>query len=266
MKYGYVAVEGPHDLAFVGRLLKLHDLDRVKSLPDLDPFWHVLVPRVFPHQDDLLKRVPVPTFFANATHTVAVHAVEGDGGFEHTLQDSLDTLYAKPGPQLTGIGVLLDADSRIPAVDRFKRLKASLDATPFPTPIRLPAAPGEVSPAPPHAGVFVLPDNARQGTLEELLLECARVVYPTLEAGAQAYLTMAAAAPELRADDRKAFGKDAGRSKALVACIASFLRPGKATQVSLQDNRWLEAPLARFPQVAAVHAFLASLLELPTPP
>jgi len=263
VKYGYIAVEGPHDLAFVGRLLKLHNLDRVKKLPDLDPFWRVLVPRVFPHQDDLLKRVPVPTFFASATHTVAVHVVEGDGGFEHTLQDSLDTLYAEPGPELTGIGVLLDADSRIAAVDRFQRLKASLDATPFPFTIQFPAAPGEVSAATPHAGVFVLPDNAPQGTLEDLLLECARVVYPTLEAGAQAYLATAVTATELRADDRRDFGKSAGKSKALVACIASFLRPGKATQVSLQDNRWLEAPLARFPQVVAVHDFLASLLELP---
>lgn len=266
MKYGYLAVEGPHDLAFVGRLLKLHDLDRVKKLSELDPFFRPLVPRVFPHQDDLLKRVPVPTFFASTTHAIAVHVVEGDGGFPHAIQDSLDTIHAEPGPELTGIGVLLDADSRVPALDRFRRLKTSLDATPFPRPIRFPDAPGEVSATLPHAGVFVLPDNARQGTLEDLLLECARVVYPTLEAGAQAYLTAATAASELRAEDRKEFGKPAGRSKALVACIASFLRPGKATQVSLQDNRWLEAPIARFPQVAAIHDFLASLLELPAPP
>jgi hypothetical protein len=262
VKYGYVAVEGPHDLAFIGRLLKLHGLDRVKMLADLDPFWRVLVPRSYPHRDDLLKRVPVPTFFAGSTHSIAVHVVEGDSGFGNTLRDSLDTLYQGPAPELTGLGVLLDADARVSAPDRFRDLKKTLDATPFPRPIGFPDAPGEVSTSPPRAGIFVLPDNVRPGTLEDLLLECARTVYPTLETGAQAYLATASAAPELDKEDRRELTKPAGRNKALVAYIAAFLRPGKAIQVSLQDNRWLDAPLARFPQVSVVHDFLTKLLDL----
>ncbi len=265
MKYGYIAVEGPHDLAFVGRLLELHALDRVKMLGHLDPFWHALVPRSFPHSDDLLKRVPVPTFFASATHSVAVHVVDGDSGFPNTLKDSLDSLYAEDAPTLTGIGVMLDADSKKPARERFEQLKSALTKTAFPLPITLPDSPGEIWPGPPRTGIFVLPDNAHEGTLEDLLAECARAVYPTLEASARAYLDSAGAAEELTKDDRKDFAKPAGRNKALVACIAAFLRPGKAIQVSLQDNRWLEPPLSRFPRVVAVHDFLASLLELPPP-
>jgi hypothetical protein len=265
MKYGYVAVEGPHDLAFTGRLLKLHGLDRVKMLADLDPFWHVLVPRTYPYRDDLLKRVPVPTFFAGETHSIAVHVVDGDSGFGNTLRDSLDTLYQGLGHELTGVGVLLDADRKVSAAERFEKLKSTLNVTPFPRPIRFPDTPGEVSASPPRAGIFVLPDNDRPGTLEDLLLECARKVYPTLEAGAQTYLAAASAAPELDREDRRELGKSAGRNKVLAACIASVLRPGKAIQVSIQDNRWLDAPLARFPEVTVVHDFLAKLLELPPP-
>lgn len=263
MKYGYIAVEGPHDLAFIGRLLKLHRLDRVKMLAELDPFWVPLVPSSYPHRGDLLKRVPVPTFFASDTHTVAVHVVEGDSGFPNTLRDSLDILYQEKVPPLTGIGVLLDADSKMPVPDRFDGLKTTLDATRFPIAVQFPGTPGVVSSLPPHAGIFVLPDNARQGTLEDLLLECAQEVYPTLAAAAQTYVTAASTANELDKGDHEELRKPAGRNKALVACIAAYLRPGKAIQVSLQDNRWLEAPLARFPQVVAVHEFLVSLLELP---
>jgi hypothetical protein len=262
VKYGYLAVEGPHDLAFVGRLLKRHGLDRVKMLPALDRFWLPLVPRTFPHREDLLKRVPVPTFFAGETHSVAVDVVEGDSGFGRSIKDSLDMLYAGSAPPLTGLVIVLDADSTTSVEQRVTSLNGILSGTSFPFPLAFPNQAGLVSGAPLHAGIFVLPDNQGQGTLESLLIECAKTVYPTLEAAAREYLDVVPGAPELDRDDRKPFGKPAGPSKALVACIAAVLKPGKAIQVSLQDNRWIEEPLARFPLVVALDDFLVSLFEL----
>ena len=48
----------------------------------------------------------------------------------------------------------------------------------------------------------------------------------------------------------------------MVACIAAVLRPGKAIQVSIQDNRWVETPLSRFPRLTAIDDFFVSLFEL----
>lgn len=165
MKYGYLAVEGPHDLAFVGRLLKKHGLDRVKLLPALDRFWLPLIPRTYPHRDDLLKRVPVPTFFASQTHSVAVDVVEGDSGFGRSIKDSLDMLYAGSSPPLTGLGIVLDADSTISVAQRVTTLNGVLGGTTFPFPLAFPGQAGLVSGAPLHPGIFVLPDNQGQGAV-----------------------------------------------------------------------------------------------------
>ncbi|MEO5729476.1 MAG: DUF3226 domain-containing protein [Byssovorax sp.] len=263
MKYGYLAVEGPHDLAFAGQLLKLHGLERVKMYPRLDAFWRPLVPTKFPHQDDLLKRVPVPTFFASATHSIAVHTVGGDSGFARTIKDSLDVLYMEEGePPLTGLGILLDADSKDPPAKRHAELSQELGLTTYPIALAFPLSPGAVSTAKTHCGIFVLPDNQSRGTLEALLLECAKIVYPTLTVGAQTYIDLVPGAKELVKSDRKDLDKPAGRDKAMVACIAAVLRPGKAIQVSIQDNRWVEPPLARFPRITAIDDFFVSLFEL----
>ncbi len=262
VKYGYLAVEGPHDLAFAGQLLKLHGLERVKMYPRLDAFWRPLVPTKFPHQDDLLKRVPVPIFFASATHSIAVHTVGGDSSFAKTIKDSLDVLYMGGEPPLTGLGILLDADSKDSPAKRHAELLQELGSPTYPIPLAFPSTPGAVSGAPIHCGIFVLPDNQSQGTLEALLLECAKSVYPTLEAGARTYVELARGAKELVKADRKDLDKPAGRDKAMVACIAAVLRPGKAIQVSIQDNRWIEPPLAQFPRITAIDDFFVSLFEL----
>ena len=55
--------------------------------------------------------------------------------------------------------------------------------------------------------------------------------------------------------------KPAGRHKAIVGSMASILRPGKAVQVSLQDNRWLRDAALAIPRVKAVQDFLVSLLD-----
>lgn len=57
----YVVSEGPHDVAFLAELLRLWGFQRVAKLSRVDGYWAPLIPRTFPHDDDLLKRVPVPT-------------------------------------------------------------------------------------------------------------------------------------------------------------------------------------------------------------
>ncbi len=40
-KYGYLVVEGPHDIEFVYRLLRPFGLNRIRFEADLDPFFGV---------------------------------------------------------------------------------------------------------------------------------------------------------------------------------------------------------------------------------
>ncbi len=232
-KYGYLVVEGPHDVWFTYRLLSPFGLTLVRMKGDLNPFWEDLVPKDFPPNGDLHMRVPVPLFLQSDSHSIAVHNAIGDARLVETVEENAALINVA---EVTGIGLMLDSDQSIAAADRFEAIKKGLEGKGF----TLPDNPGEVAAGVPQTGAFVLPDNSNPGTLEDLLIECATQVYPNLLHSASAHADTVAGDANLNADDRADFNKPAGRNKAIVGSIASVLRPGKAVQVSIQDNRWLK--------------------------
>ncbi len=257
-KYGFLVVEGPHDVEFVYRLLSPFGMERVRLEKDLDPFFLPMIPRTYPPDGDLEVRMPVPLFLKCPTHAIAVRSAGGDTRLVGAVEEGSFKVGAE---RLTGIGILLDSDKMQPPADRYATIRDGLRAKGFP----FPDEPAIVSPSPPRLGAFVLPDNRSPGTLEDILLECGRQVYPGLLARATAYVEAASQDSRLKGDDRKDLRKPSGRHKAIVGSMASILRPGKAVQVSIQDNRWLRGTTLMIPRVKAVQDFLADLLEL-TPP
>jgi hypothetical protein len=160
------------------------------------------------------------------------------------------------GPR-PAVGVILDADSTQPVASRFAELSSRLGALG----LAVPANPGVVSAEEPRCGIFVLPDNAASGTLEDLLLECGATSYPQLSTAATAYIN-SVDPTQLTPPDLREIQKPAGRSKATVSSMASVLRPGKSIQVSIQDNEWLRGEALALPRIIAVRHFLAALLGL----
>jgi hypothetical protein len=221
MRYAYLVVEGPHDVEFVGRLLKPHGFKRVRPYEELDPYWDDLVPKSFPpygrdKKRDLTSRVPVPTFFSSVAASVAVHAAGGDSEIVNRVEETLLVPLASPPD---AIGVLLDADSVESPDARFNAIRAALAKK---TSLALPTKPGEVSMASPSCGIFVLPDNQSRGTLEDLLIEGASIHYSSLLLDAQALVSGAQAGRHFLApDDMRELNKPAGPKKAAVACVAT---------------------------------------------
>lgn len=253
MQYGYLVVEGPHDIEFVGRLLRLYDFRRVQYLSRLDPFWRGIIPDKFPVEDNLLKRVPVPVFFQSPTHSVAVHSAIGDTNLINTLEETLVVLDTG----IEGVGLLLDADTSS-ASARFSNIAKELVSR---TTLTAPDAPGAISTGAPRVGIYVLPDNQAAGTLEDLLLECAQVSYTSLEIQARAYINSVDQSV-LTKYDLDDFRKPAGKKKSVVSAIASVLKPGKSIQVSIQDNRWVAGDALLLPRVGSLQSFLAELLRI----
>jgi hypothetical protein len=252
--HAYIATEGPHDVEFLAGLLRPWGLRRVRQVADVDPFWQRLIPTTFPHRGDLLERVPVPTFFVSADHSVALDSAIGIDNLYKRVEENLGQLRDP-----SAVGVVLDADDEA-AGAQFAVLASGLRKLGLP----IPADPGHVSSAPPRCGIFVLPDNASTGTLETLLEECAAASYPGLLAHAATYIE-GVDGLALATADRKEFNKPAGRSKAKIAAMASILKPGRAIQVSLQDNQWLRGAALQLPRIVAVRDFLADLLGLTHP-
>ncbi len=257
-KYGYLVVEGPHDVEFVYRLLSPFGMSRVGFEKDLDPFFVPLIPRVFPLDGELQKRMPVPLFLQSATHAVAIRSAEGDTRLINTVEETATKIDPA---RLIAIGVILDADTNASPSDRYVAIRDGLRAKNF----AFPDAAGDVSVTAPRLGAFVLPDNQASGTLEDILRECGQQVYPGLFSTAKAHVDAADQDQSLLKEDLKELKKPAGRNKAIVGSMASILRPGKAVQVSLQDNRWLRDAALAIPRVKAVQEFLVSLLDLAAP-
>jgi hypothetical protein len=252
--YVYLATEGPHDVELVAALLRPFGFRRVQHLTSLDPYWRPLIPTTYPHRDDLLARVPVPTFFKGADLSVAIEAVGGDSKLAPRTEDVLALLR---GTQ-PSLGVILDADAERSAHERFDRVVKDLRKLAIPGP----ESPGIVASGPPRCGIYVLPDNQSPGTFESLLLEAAQTSYSRLIGSATTYVDSVDRIA-LDEDDMTELNKPAGRDKAIVASVAAILRPGKAIQVSIQDNRWLRDAALDLPRIVQLRRFLAELLALP---
>ncbi|MCY2962386.1 MAG: hypothetical protein NT069_01835 [Planctomycetota bacterium] len=260
-KYGYLVVEGPHDVEFAACLLAPFGLKRVHSENKLTGPLRKLVPHTFPHGGDLLKRVPVPLFLRSESHLLAIHSAFGDSRLAETLE--LSRAAIETGfDELIGVGVVLDSDREMLASKRYATLCDAMSVKRF----AFPRSPGEFTAGTPRFGAFVLPDNKEPGNLEDLLIESAGRTYPNLLASARVHVVNAKNDPSLNPPDSEDLEKTPIENKAIVSAIASVLRPGKAIQTSIQDNQWFKGDMLKLPRVEAVQKFLATLFELPDPP
>ena len=255
--FGYLVVEGQHDIAFIGRLLRQFGFTSpVQLKSNVDLFWNRIIPTEFPVNDDLMARVPVPTFFQKDTHSIAIHAALGITNIVRTLNRSYLSLETQP----ESYGILLDADNEGQAPkQRFDSILSELHTQHINLPI--PLNPGDVAGENPAFGIYVLPDNQNPGTLENILLQTAQVNYTNLASTALTYI-QSIDPSQLTPEDLREYQKPAGQKKAQIGSMASVLRPGAAIQVSIQRDRWLEGESLNLPAVKAISVFLATLLQL----
>src|SRR5262249_46704209 len=143
---------------------------------------------------------------------------------------------------LDAFGVIADADAHPPA-----RVASKYQAEFVPLFPAFPGRPGEVAPGPPALGVFVFPDNVQRGVVEHLVIECGDHVYQTHLEQARRYV--GAFTTEDRA---QAKWSPFDEQKALIASVASLLKPGKTNTVSLADNLWIGAQTEHLPMLAAL--------------
>jgi hypothetical protein len=248
VRYCYIVGEGPQDIEFLICFLKYYGLKRVTLLSKLDSFWEPLVPKTFPINDDLMKRVPVPVFLQNAELSVALHSAIGITRLSNTIEESLAII---PASDIFGIGIFLDADHVETPQQRFDKLIPQLS----PLGLSLPSTLGEVMKGSPRCGIFIAPNNRDSGTLEDILLECANLNYPNLLALSTNYVS-GIDTNQLTKDDLEQLNKPAGKNKAVVSSISSILRPGYTLQVSIRDNRWIDQTTMALDSVRLVKIFL----------
>jgi hypothetical protein len=257
----YLLTEGVHDVFFLGKILReRHGLKKVEDARKLDPEWdETILPKQFPHENSLRPSVPAPTFYKSAAASVALVNADGIDKLGKRLR-AHHTKLTDRGVGLDALGVILDADyvhanQKAPA-QRFAEMADLLASLGFPRPAEPEAVAGV-----PRTGIYILPGGGALGTLEDLLLECAAVVYPTLGCRAVRFIDhLDRSAPEFVTRDLDEIGAPSGRHKAVLAAMGAVLKPGKPTQASIEDHRWIEPRTLALPRVAALAGFLGQLL------
>jgi hypothetical protein len=267
----YIVVEGPHDVEFIGRILRKgpHSFHYQNAKSKVDPFWYPLIPSSYPvgrPPNDFLGRVPMPLFYQNEKHSVAVQSADGISKIVARLEETLAT----PGmTEPDSIGLVLDSDSTETPAKRAADLAAELAKDAPHLAGAFPSLPGSIQPPTPpggsRRGVFVFPDNLSQGTLEDLLLECGRSSYPDLLSLADAHVAAAAAnlippTATWTKEDHEEFRAPSGSKKATIASATAILKPGRTSQVSVNDNRWVDPQTLALPKVKAVADWLEQLV------
>ncbi len=268
--FTYIVTEGVHDVAFLGRLLTLaHGAQRINRLQDLDEALQGWLGNAFKwptftgkHHDIARMAVPAPAFYRLATGgVVALRNAQGITEIGKILSvDSEAFVRAEIRPR--AIGIVLDSDDE--AEDqRFGKMKQTLDGLG----LHLPTALATVSDGDPRVGIFALPEQGVAGTLEDILLTLGEEAYPELAAAAREYAARwrqkAEAEPEVA--DWKELRKPAGGKKATIGAMTALLKPGKSTQVSLEDNRWVSEQTKALACLQPCLAFLDALLTSPAP-
>lgn len=255
-KYFYFVVEGVHDTAAIWRFLKLMSLKKIEFKVEVDKFWERTIPNNFPHNDNLLKRVPIPMFFQNEQLSIAVQYAGGDGELVKMFSSIENIDYEA----LSGIAIFCDAD-KTRAHIRFNYLyekllnaldgdmKAIVEGTSF----------RNVKKADIKFGIYVFPNNEDEGTLEDLLLEGGAIVYKDLMNWAKDYVNSAKGL-----DNRyikKANFRGSKENKILVGVMANIFKPGKANQVSIEENDWISVDTVDGVIQRELRSFLSEMLE-----
>ncbi len=258
----FIAVEGPQDVEFLARLFEAQGLRKEVILERLtNEFCTRIINTRFPHEGDLHKRMPNPMFLTDGTRWIALQPAGGDTQLRRLVRQALLNLQDVPR-ELVALGVVRDADRRSPTehLDAVAAHVKSLHDIPS-FRIEVPPALGMVVGDAPRFGCYVLPDNQSSGTLDTILLECGQIAYADLISGAQTYVN-GIDLSKLDREDARLIKKPSGKTKAVVACTGSILKPGMSIATSIDQNHWLNETSLKLPRVAALAAFLRELCRL----
>jgi hypothetical protein len=250
VKYAIIGVEGPHDQAFVGKVLQLLGFKKFRGEESkLDDFWDKFKPN-YPKKGNLYKRLDMPSILFTDSISVAVYAGEGS-----SLPVNLEDVIIANSKYRTGIaafGIVADADDKaVNSVvqryyDRFRNY--------FPN---FPKSPGVVDKNTPRTGIYVLPDNASEGVLDTLICQCGEVVYPEYMERAKSYLELFS---EEEREGEPLKWKPFDREKALIATVVSILKPGSSNTASIANDDWVSDKSQN--EIAALANFVEFLRQL----
>ena len=237
--YSYFFVEGVHDASVIGKIMVLNGMKQIKTRDKLKEFWDEIIPKTYPttNKGSLIERVEIPFFYDGNLNDVNFSvAILPCGGIQEIPKKIKSTsLVFKKFKQLHSIAIVCDADNKTPNEQK-EYIQKELDKL-------------GVEIESKH-NIFVFPDDKNSGTLENLLLDCGTEVYPDLKSLADQYIASAS--------EHHPF-TESGKLKAIVGSMGNVLKPGKANQVTIQDDEWIS--MKTLDVIEPLNNFILSVLS-----
>jgi len=259
MNYAFIGVEGYHDQAFIGKILKFFNFKDFRTAQgfegkdeNLDIFWKPLRPTYPKPQGNLYTRLNMPSIFFNENLSVALYVGEGSN-----LLSNLDDFLANNPryyKKLSAFGIVKDSDKNKPEdlVKEFANLQQYFSS--------FPDRPGVISRDNPRTGIYILPNNQNQGVLDSILCQCGNKVYPEYMERSRNYINQFT---EQERQQKPLKWKPFDPEKATIATIVSILKPGKTNTSSISDNDWIcKDTIKAVPELRQFVDFLRELLDI----
>lgn len=253
-RYVLIGVEGNHDQALIGRILqKIFDFSKFsgdESQLEKESLWRKFIPK-YPKSGNLYKRLDMPSIFERDDISVAIYVGEGS-----QLAGNLVVRLSDISQKLDALGIIADADDRCPTksvIEYHKKLKEI-----FPDFPHLLSKKGgfTIGKEQVKLGIYILPNNKDQGTLESILIKCGYFVYPEHMERAQNYINQFS-----EHEIKKIKWEPFDAEKALIATVVSVLKPGKTNTVSITDNKWVsKSSVENIPELKSLVEFLKLLI------
>lgn len=251
-KYVLIGVEGNHDQAFISKILrKLLDFCPSNEVDKIDKIWRKFIP-VYPAKNGKLHfRLNIPTILCKDNISVAIYAGEG-GNLITNLSDKLSDIDCS---YLFAFGIIADADKKTPdkIVEKYHNDLREYFPN-FPNKVN---STGNVIDSSPKLGIYILPDNNRQGVLDTLICDCGDLAYPEYMQRAREYIDKFS---EEERNKPPLKWKPFDKEKAIIATVVSVLKPGKTNQTSISDDAWISDKTAEFPAIQNLTQFLINLI------
>jgi hypothetical protein len=269
MPYSLLVVEGAHDAAFFGQLLRQRTFRKIQMRDEVDPYWAKLIPTQFPADpagrlDHVVKYPDIYESQAQGKNeSVAILVANGDSRLIPEFQAALEILDVL---QLRSASIVSDADDiGVPA--RLTQLLEGLAAVSTEGtknslpgfPLTLPNAPGLANGAP-RIGIHIFPNNVNNGTLETILLDCASTSYSAYQKPAVDFVAQIDASQPAGTQELRALRRGAGRQKAAAGVLGNLLFPGYSLSVAVDRGSWLAPVKGNEVGLVAAQNFLDALL------
>ncbi|MGB3421482.1 MAG: DUF3226 domain-containing protein [Dolichospermum sp.] len=258
-KYVLIGVEGPHDQAFVSRILcKLLGFSKFDGkMSELDNFWRKFIPN-YPKGGNLYDRLDMPQILYNENFSIAIYV--GNGG--ELIQNLSDKLSDIDISTLFAFAIVADTDNNTPDKVVKEYHKGFKEYFPhFPTEV---TQSGNITEGSPEletkAGIYILPDNSQPGVLDTLICDCGDLVYPEYMQRAREYIDKFSQEERKKKLEWKPFDQQ----KAIIVTVASVLRPGATNTVTIMRDDWISIETEEIPAIKNFTEFLRNLLNLKT--